>query len=250
LIEKLILQHNQTECPVIHSFGPGIYIREVTFFKGIFVIGHRQKKEHLNIMLSGKIAMIDEKTLQVNEITAPLRFVGKPGRKMGYVIETCTWLNVYSTDETDIEKLEEMFLDKSDDWKENNREIERLSAIITQSDRDDFQLFLNEVKRTDEEYSLNYAKFKEIDGYVQTIRDSAIHGKGVFSSLKIKENEIICPVSIDGKLTQFGRYVNHSIYPSCRLKKVGDNVFLKSNCEIPGCIGSTKGTELTINYRF
>jgi hypothetical protein len=40
-----------------------------------------------------------------------MTFVGKPGRKVAYIIETVVFQNIYATDETDIEKLENMFVE-------------------------------------------------------------------------------------------------------------------------------------------
>ena len=57
-LEKEMLGMPQADCPVAHHFGPGIYIREVTLPAGIFAVGHTQRYEHLNIMLTGKVAII------------------------------------------------------------------------------------------------------------------------------------------------------------------------------------------------
>jgi hypothetical protein len=45
------------------------------------------------------------------EVVAPMTFVGKPGRKVAYILEDVIFQNIYSTDETDIEKLESMFVE-------------------------------------------------------------------------------------------------------------------------------------------
>jgi hypothetical protein len=39
--------------------------------------------------------------------------MAKPGRKVAYIVETVVFQNIYSTPETDIEKLENMFVDNS-----------------------------------------------------------------------------------------------------------------------------------------
>ena len=83
--EKELLQHPQVDCPVVHHFGPNLCIRELFMPAGTLAIGHRQKFEHMNIMLSGKVMIIDEQG-NTNVLTAPMIFVGKPGRKIGYVL--------------------------------------------------------------------------------------------------------------------------------------------------------------------
>jgi hypothetical protein len=40
-----------------------------------------------------------------------MTFIGKPGRKVAYILETVVFQNVYATEETDIEKLENMFIE-------------------------------------------------------------------------------------------------------------------------------------------
>jgi hypothetical protein len=47
------------------------------------------------------------------ELVAPMTFMAKPGRKVAYIVETVVFQNIYSTSETDIEKLENMFVDNS-----------------------------------------------------------------------------------------------------------------------------------------
>ena len=119
-IEKRMLSLPQVECPVVHSFGPGLYIRELRMATGTLAMGHEQKFEHINILAQGKILMLNDdgsKTI----LEAPKTFVGKPGRKVGYVLEDIIWFNVYPTDETDIEKLENMYVEKSDTWEENKK---------------------------------------------------------------------------------------------------------------------------------
>ena len=37
----------------------------------------------------------------------------------GYILKDMVWQNIYATDETDVEKLEAMFLDKSQTWQEH-----------------------------------------------------------------------------------------------------------------------------------
>jgi len=111
-LEAQMLKLPQVDCPVLHHFGPGIYIREVQMPAGTFAIGHRQKEHHFNVLLAGKVAILDDDgTPRV--VSAPLMYSGKPGRKVGYIVEDVVWQNIYPTEETDIEKLESRFLDKS-----------------------------------------------------------------------------------------------------------------------------------------
>jgi hypothetical protein len=44
-----------------------------------------------------------------------MTFMAKSGRKIAYIIETVVFQNIYSTSETDIQKLEDMIVDNSKD---------------------------------------------------------------------------------------------------------------------------------------
>jgi quercetin dioxygenase-like cupin family protein len=112
-IEAAMLQLPQAPCPVRHHFGPGVYIREVTLPAGAFVVGHAHRDENLNLMLKGRVALLGADG-RLHEVSAPYMVIAPAGRKAAYVIEEAVWCNVYGTDETDIAKLEEMYVQKSD----------------------------------------------------------------------------------------------------------------------------------------
>jgi hypothetical protein len=126
-IEELMLSEEQVDCPVQHYFGPGIYIREVFFPAGIYVMGHAHKKPTMNILLKGKMAVMVNGEARV--IEGPYIFNSEPGRKLAYVIEDCVFQNLHATEETDLEKIEEIFIDKSDAWKSKQIEVQQMNAI-------------------------------------------------------------------------------------------------------------------------
>lgn len=253
-LEKEMLDMPQADCPVAHHFGPGIYIREVTLPAGIFAVGHAQRYEHLNIMLTGKVAIVDGD--QVRVLEAPLIFTGKPGRKVGYVLETCVWQNVYATNETDIDTLEAHYLDKSENWKAYDKEQSEIAHALNQHNRDDYAQVLKEfgfdantARQQAEEESDQIDMPVAFKAVVQ-VRDSNIEGKGLFLSWHITAGQIIAPARISGKRTPAGRYVNHSTSPNCKYiaDEKGD-IYLVSLRDIDGCKGGNKGEELTVDYR-
>ncbi|MFW1754307.1 SET domain-containing protein-lysine N-methyltransferase [Acinetobacter wanghuae] len=253
-LEKEMLDMPQADCPVAHHFGPGIYIREVTLPAGIFAVGHAQKFDHLNIMLTGKVAIVDEGKVRVLE--APMIFTGKPGRKVGYVIETCVWQNVYATEETNIDALEAYYLDKSENWKAYDKEQSNIIYALNQPDRDDFEQVLKdfgfdaETVRQQSEDESDQIDMPVAFKAVAQVRDSNIEGKGLFLSWHTMLGQIIAPARISGKRTPAGRYVNHSINPNC--KYVADengDIYLMSLRDIEGCKGGGCGEELTVDYR-
>lgn len=254
-VESHLLDMPQVECPVVHHFGPGIYIREVTLPAGTLAIGHAQRFDHLNVMLTGAVAMVgdDGKT---KVLRAPMIFVGKPGRKLGYVLETCIWQNIYATEERDIDKLEETFLDKSATWQAHAEAAKQLEAYRRREDREDFDLVVRQAGFTPAAVRAQsenpHDQIRMPSGFAPkfTVRDSAIEGKGVFLSAPADENEVIAPARIDGMRTPAGRYANHSKTPNARfVKDEGGDIWLVATRRISGCSGGSQGEEVTVDYR-
>jgi hypothetical protein len=253
VLESKMLDLPQVDCPVVHHFGPGIYIREVHFPANTFAIGHAQKYEQLNIMLKGKVAVAENGQLKILE--APLIFVGPPGRKSGYIIEDTIWQNVYATDETDVDKLEAMFLDKSDTWINDDAAQTEIRYAMHVDDRHDYEYFLNQIGITDElvrEQSEDEsdqvpmpAGFSNV-----TVRNSFIEGKGIFLSSPVEPGEVIAPARIKDKRTPAGRFTNHSNNPNAyfEMNDAGD-IYLFASRPIKGCVGGEQGEEITVNYR-
>lgn len=114
-VENLLAQVEQmpqVDVNTKHYFGPGIYIREVTMPAGSTVIGKPHRKEHMCVMLQGRMIIIDAEGNQ-KELVAPLTFVGGAGRKVAYILETTVFQNILATEETDIEVLENMLVDNT-----------------------------------------------------------------------------------------------------------------------------------------
>ena len=102
----------QVDCPVQHFFGPSIYIREVVMPAGTVVVGKYHKEDHLCNMIEGRMVVVGEDGEQ-REVAAPSVFMAKKGRKTAYIIETVRFQNIFSTDETDVKKLEHMMVEDS-----------------------------------------------------------------------------------------------------------------------------------------
>ena len=102
----------QVDCQTKHYFGPSIYIREVTMPAGAVVIGKPHKKDHMCVMLQGRMIIVNADGTR-KELVAPMTFVGNAGRKVAYILETTVFQNILATDETDIDVLENMLVDNT-----------------------------------------------------------------------------------------------------------------------------------------
>lgn len=259
--EAAMLNMPQVPAPVIHRFGPTdpetgmhVYIREVILPAGSIAIGHFQKKRHLNQVICGKVAVVNGDGVKV--IEGPSSFIGEPGKKAGYVMETCVWQNLYLTDKTDIAEIEEEFLDKSETSGEFEEQAILIKHRLATPDRTDYELMLYEYDLTEEtvrEQSENKEDQMEMPEEwrsIVSIRPSPIEGKGMFLSLAVDKNVVIAPARMGEKRTPAGRYVNHSANPNCAYVKADNgDVYLMSIRPIEGCRGGGHGEELTVDYR-
>ncbi len=250
-LEALCLSQKQVACPVYHHFSPGIYIREVNIPANTISIGHRQKTEHLNIFLKGKVLFL-EPDGRTSVLTAPMIFTSPPGRKVGYILEDMVWLNAYPTTETNVEVLEDTYLDKSDTWKQES--IKGLTDISVLEDQGDYLQMLKEFN-IDEDFVRQSSERTEdcIDFpygvYSLGVFDSKRQGKGIFATADFNVGDLIAPALICQKRTPLGRYTNHSKNPNVKPHRVNADIYFVAIKPIKGNYGGFTGDEITVNYR-
>jgi len=253
-LEAAFLEQPQVDCPVVHRFGPSIYIREVSIPAGTLSIGHRQTTTHLNVMLAGRVIMINEDGSKT-EIAAPQTFVAGPGRKIGYILEDMVWQNIYATGETNVEKLEAMFLDKSQTWQEHQKNQQLLLSFDHSEDIADYYAAIAEYGFDQETVQQQVQNLDDqcnfpLGDYKVMVAPSKIDGKGLFATGNFKINEIIAPARINGLRTPAGRFTNHSKNPNAKMILLDNgDINLVSNMIIDGCKGGNLGNEITIDYR-
>lgn len=252
-LQAYMLEQPQVKCEVFHRFAPGIYVREVSVPAGTLAVGHWQKTEHLNIMLKGRVTVLNDDGT-TSELVAPMIFVGQPGRKVGYIHEDMVWQNVYATTETDVERLEEMYLDKDAVWDEHMARVSQ-KLLPPVAEREDYQRVLEEFgvteefaraesEREDNMIDLPYGSYKIKVG------NSSLEGKGLVATADIQPGELIAPARIGNMRTIAGRYTNHSPTPNARPVRNGQSgIDLVALREISGCHGGHDGEEITIDYR-
>jgi len=237
----------QRDTTVNHHFGPGMYIREIVAPAETFMIGFYQKTDHMNIFVKGRVLML--KDGEVIDLKAPQLFTAPPGQKCGYIVEEMVWLNIYITDETNVGKLEEMFLDK--DIKIDQYMQYQLDIIAC---REDYKKVLAEVNMTEEEVQAEVQRTDTMmemprGSYQWAVYPSPIHGEGIFATGNIPRGELIGLAAREGLRTLLGRYTNHSPNPNAKFVTQGKSVFLVSIEDIQGNKGGQYGHEITIDYR-
>lgn len=251
---EMILDAHQDELPVSHHFGPGIYIREAKFAAGHLVLGHKHKCHHTNILVSGRLVFLNEGG-QVRELKAPMVMVSPPGQKLAYIIEDTVWQNVYATNERDVEKLEEMFLEKNHILEDRKAKQFELKKELHKNDASDFRNVISSFGMSEDlvhSISVDESDLIQMpdgEGSKIMLCPSAIHGTGVFASATIEAFEIIGPALINGRRTPIGRYANHSSNPNSFFVKNDDgDIYMMAFKKISGCKGGFDGDEITLDY--
>lgn len=253
--EGAMLEQEQVACPVFHHFAPGIYFREVHIPAGTFAIGHHQNFHQWNIFLKGSVTIIKSNGEQ-QELVAPMQFLGEPGRKIGYIHEDVVWLNAYATSETDIAKLESIFLTKSDTWQMTAEQRHAVAQLQHHEDREDFKSAVAELGFTEAELRAKSECMDDLVGMppgLQRVKvaPSPIDGEGIFATANIQSGEQISMARISGKRTPAGRYTNHARSPNARacIINPGGDIALFALTNIKGCHGGADGDEITVDYR-
>lgn len=233
----------QAQCPVRHLFGPGVYMRELSAKAGTVIIGRRQLTTHRCILVRGRLTFLNDDA-SITEMSAPQEFEAGPGRKIARVDEDMTFVNVYETDETDVEALEALLLEPLPG---------RLPLL---EGRDSAYLNMLESLGVTEEAVRRLSEDAEdlipfpFGCYKVKVGRSQIEGRGLIATADIEADELIGPASIDGRRTPAGRYTNHSDTPNAKMvETLPGRVDLVASRHIAGSFGGEDGEEVTIDYR-
>jgi len=106
VVESIIANQPQIECPVTHRFTPNMYIREVFVPAGTILTSEIHKEEHPHILSLGKITMWDGEGGQIM-VSAPYCGITKANaRRVVYVHEDCIFTTFHVTDKTTVEEAE------------------------------------------------------------------------------------------------------------------------------------------------
>lgn len=249
-IERATAVMPQVKIETFHHLFDGIYIRETKLPGGSFCVGAKQKTRHLNIMLTGAVTLTNPDGSSVY-LEAPLMMMMEPGQKAGIIHEDTVWQNIYPNpdNETDIQKLEDRFIERSDFIKEAYKKAD---LLLEHEPDNDYQDLLNEMGLTDKDVWDDMAKFPvspmPFGSYPIMVGDSKIHGRGVLATANISAGTLL-PARLSGKKTPVGRYTNHSKNPNCRPVSISGDLYFETLNDVSCGKGGRCGEELTVNYR-
>lgn len=235
IIEKAALLP-QALCPISHYFAPGVYVRQMVLPAGVVGIGRKHRHEHVTLIQKGRVALLLPGNI-VQEYAPPDTFTAPPGHKVFYALEDTVFVNVHPNPDNirDLDVLQEMYVDDS---------VITLPVKDATKDIEDFKSI--EWNEVDEEFITLPRGFET----AFAIKNSPIHGLGLYSYCPFSANEYLIPYRIMGKLTVAGRYINHSAQPNAAIKKfTDDEIAIMALTDIIGADGSGLGEEITIDYR-
>lgn len=243
LIGKL-LELPQPKANVRHIFGRGIYMREIQVAAGVLIVGRQHRADHGCLLVRGRLVFFNEDGTQT-EAAAPAEFTGGPGRKVARVEEDLTFVNVFETEETDVDTLEHLIF--ADDPAPDTR------PMLTPDG--DFERLLAEQGAT--AAAVRRASERQDDccpfpygAYKVKVGRSLIEGRGLIATADIPQGEFIAPGTWGMKRTPAGRYTNHARVPNAAFHYDADGVaWLVAVTDIAGCVGPSDGEEVTIDYR-
>lgn len=106
VVENIIANQPQVECPVTHRFTPNMYIREVFVPAGTILTSEIHKEEHPHVLSLGKITMWDGEGGEVT-VSAPYCGITKANaRRVVLVHEDCIFTTFHVTQATNVEDAE------------------------------------------------------------------------------------------------------------------------------------------------
>ena len=96
----------EAECPLQHTFAPGVYVRTIFIPAGTVLVGKIHKHAHANILSAGDVSVMTEAG-GIERLTGPLTMVSAPGTKRAVYAHTdATWTTIHPTDTTDLDQIE------------------------------------------------------------------------------------------------------------------------------------------------
>jgi len=106
VVENIIAHQPQVECPVIHRFTKGMYIREAFVPANTLLTSKTHKDEHPHVLSQGTITMWDGEGGQIT-VSAPYTGITKANaRRVVLVHEDCIFTTFHVTDKTTVEEAE------------------------------------------------------------------------------------------------------------------------------------------------
>ena len=101
--------YGNPEAPIVHEFGEGLYIRQITMPKGMLLTSKIHKYRHPYFVQSGECSVINPE--KVIRIKAPYWGMTEPlTKRILYIHEETVWITVHAVKTKDLEKIEDKII--------------------------------------------------------------------------------------------------------------------------------------------
>lgn len=239
-----LLKRPQANIVTEHTFYPGKYERKITIPPWTILTGAEHITGYRVRLEKGRIAVNVGNDIKILE--APLEFDSPPGaQRVGRIFEEeVVWVDVYDNPDNceDLDVLEKRLFVVPECGLQDNRIKKQINET-----HENYQLFLKEYGLKQEEVDKIVAIETDLmnmpEGYFTELRDSKIHGKGLFATKNFNMWDVVCPCRLDGKRTPGGRFVNHSNEKNLMPVKIGDDIYAIA------CRDIYENEELLLDYR-
>lgn len=243
-LQDELLQMPQADIVTVHTFLPGVYERKITVPPWTVLTGAAHKTDYRVRLEKGTIAV--NRGTEVVVLTAPCEFDAKAGeQRAGRVFEDeVVWVDVYDNldDCQDIPTLEVRLYVVPECGLGSTRR-----QLAIESAQTDYQLFLEQLgvdqPTMDAIVTIESDLVDMPEGHDVELKESPVHGIGMFATRYFFAGEVICPGRLDGKRTPAGRYINHSQDANVMPYKFGDDLYVIALKDVG------VGNELLLNYR-
>lgn len=117
-------------CPLVHRFTEGLYVREIFFPAGSLITSKIHKTQHQFFLLKGAVSVWINDSEEVY-LEAPYIGITEPGtRRVFYVWEDCVWATSHPNPNNEtVEEIEERILEKYDNPLLSQEIKEKLKEI-------------------------------------------------------------------------------------------------------------------------
>jgi hypothetical protein len=106
-LEVAMMQLPKADCPVRHTFTPGLYSREISFAAGTLITSKIHKTCHQWILSKGRLALLDKDSGRWEEIAAPASGTTRPGtRRVAFILDDAVFTTFHPTHLTDPAQIE------------------------------------------------------------------------------------------------------------------------------------------------
>lgn len=119
------------DCPLVHRFTDGLYVREIFMPAGSLITSKIHKTQHQYFILSGAVSVWIDEGEEVY-LKAPYIGITEPGtRRVLYVWEDCIWATSHpNPDNENLNEIEERIIEKHDNPLLPNDVKDKLKELL------------------------------------------------------------------------------------------------------------------------